>query len=517
MRLGITLAASAAVCLIAAGTGLARVHNSPWRSRFKSTPTPTLTASPTPISSPSQTPTPIPTPTPTPPPPQTPIATPSPSPTPAPSPTASPAPSPTPSPGATPVGAVSFTAHGGVADHQGIGGSCSGTGLSASCNISQPVTCSTRAGSNQYTISGYTPSTNDIGKYLIIGMPYGIKGSVSTTGAGGSSYQGQPLVVEIAAVSGQTISGRTIGNSGPTTLSGSSSAAASNSVTNAECDLGSDNSPALQTALNAGLRNIYIPAGSYLFNSPVSIPSNTTITCAPGAEIVHARNDRYGGPGLAYNLGWYWFDTTNDKVSACTFVGTNTYGHVIACLPDDNHMLFIANASNITISNNTIIGQWPDASPEISTFSDSYAAPTNIVITNNTFYIGSAYGPSIITGSNNTLSNNWMIDGCYDNEPNDSSEANADFSNSFSNSTCVSTGTHNGTWSVIFSTGGWGACPASGICNNGQTVKNIQVQGPVGVQPTCGSGFIGGVWSGVSALSSPAGRPSCSCGSQCFP
>ncbi len=413
--------------------------------------------------------------------------------------------------------AVNFLQQGGIADHHGIGGSCSGTGLSAQCTISQPVTCSTSAGSNQYKITGYTPTSNDVGKVLIIGMPYGINGSTSAVGAGGGAYQGQPLVIEVASVSGQMVTGRTISQGGPTSLSGSSSAAAARTVTNAECDLGTDNSPALQSALHAGLTNIYIPTGSYLFNSPVSIPSNTTITCAAGAQIVDARNDKYGGLALSNNLGWYWFETNNDTVSGCTFLGTNTYGHILAQLPDDNHMLFIANASNISITGNVIIGQWPDSSPLVSTFSDSARAPSNNVISNNTFYIGSAYGPAIVTGIKNVLSNNSMIDGCYDNEPNNASEANNDYGNSFLNSTCSSTGRHNGAWGVVFSTGGWGACPVSGVCNSGQTVQNIQVQGPVNVEPTCGFGFIGGTWANITAIRNAAGNPWCSCGSFCFP
>jgi hypothetical protein len=43
----------------------------------------------------------------------------------------------------------------------------------------QPVTCSTQAGSNSYTISGYTPTAADVGKDLIIGMSHGIGGSTS--------------------------------------------------------------------------------------------------------------------------------------------------------------------------------------------------------------------------------------------------------------------------------------------------------------------------------------------------
>lgn len=413
-------------------------------------------------------------------------------------------------------GRVNFRSRGGIADHHGISGRCSGISLSASCTISQPVTCSTTAGSNQYLMTGYTPTTGDVGKILVIGMPYGINGSKSTLGAGGSGYQGQPLVVEIAAVSGQTVTGGTISNSGPTALSGSTTAAAANSVDNAECDLGTDNSPALQTLLNSGYNNIYIPAGSYLFDSPVSIPSNTTITCARGAQIVDARNDNYAGPVLSNNLGWYWFDTTSDSVSGCTFVGTNTYGHIISGLPDDNHMLFIANASNVRIHGNAIIAQWPDSSPEVNTFSDVYPPSSNVLVSNNTFYIGSAYGPAIITGTDIVFSNNWMIDACYDNEPDNTSEADTDYDNSFLSSTCVSTGKHNGSWNVVFSNGGTGFCPLSGICNTGQTVQNIRIQGPVSVEPTCGFGSIGGTWSNVTSAHNDAGDPSCSCGELCF-
>ena len=208
-----------------------------------------------------------------------------------------------------------------MADHRGITfGGCAGNGSSKSCTYTQPVTCSTIAGSNSYTISGYAPGNADIGKHLIIGMSYGIGGSTSFVGAGGISSVavGLPLRVEVSSVSGQTIRGTTFSG-------GSSSADAVNSVTNAECDLETDNGPAMQAAVNALPTNgtLCIPPGSYGFDVGTQITNNATLFCEPGAVFYDARNDRYSGNFITSQL----FDFLNDNgggVNGCTYVGTNT-------------------------------------------------------------------------------------------------------------------------------------------------------------------------------------------------
>lgn len=397
-----------------------------------------------------------------------------------------------------------------IADHQGIDGSCSGTPgtSSVTCTYTKNVLCSTTAGSNQYTISGYTPTSGDVNKVLVIGMAYDFLKAPggSTVGAGGSSYAGQPLVVKIGGVSGQTITGTTLAG-------GSSSANAANSVTNAECDLGTDNNPLLATALVSG--NATIPAGSYMVASPMQIPNGRTITCQAGAKIVDPRYDNY--VGQFFNGGaWYFQNATSGGVNGCTIIGTNTYGgYPTGSWPNADHMLYFLDSSNITIQNVTTMFRWEDSAIELNNTTGGGGSNNNIV-TNIIAYVGAYYGPSIIAGHNNTFSNITGIDnGGFDLEPNNDAQAGLTHDNSVTNSTWIADGNFNHV-QYNWSSGAISFCLNNTACLNGQTITGNHFIGPNVVFSACSGNVIHGTWSGNTATANGAGSPNCQCDSQCW-
>jgi hypothetical protein len=425
-----------------------------------------------------------------------------------------------------PAGSTLWTT--GVSDHKGITfGSCSGTRGTSNyaCTYTQPVTCTTTSGSASYTISGYTPSSADIGKHLVIGMSAGIGGSTNTVGAGGNTtgYAGQPLRVKVSSVSGQTITGTTFSG-------GSSSANAAESVTNAECDLETDNAPTMTTALsNLGSSGgtLCVPPGQYGFDSGVEIQNNATIYCQPGAVFYDARNDSYQGNFGAEELFW-WYGTTGGGVNGCTYVGTNTVGQwtipAYADEPNRNHPYYTFNSSNLTFQHMIDMNVWADSDLELSADGDVAGKSSNYNIVNDVYTQQvDVAGPSVIIGNNNLFENLVGRDACIDLEPNNSTESGNTYSNTFNNDICINDRAYSGATQLGASFGncytvygGGGQC--CGSCATTQAITNNTFIGDMTVWMGCAStssGPITDTWTGNTAVSNSTGKPSCECDSAC--
>lgn len=402
----------------------------------------------------------------------------------------------------------------GVSDHKGITfGGCTGARRASDyrCSYTQPVTCTTTAGSANYTISGYTPSSADVGKHLIIGMPYGINGSTSFLGAGGSSSVavGLTLRVEVASVDGHTITGTTFAG-------GSPSAAAVNSVTNAECDLETDNAPLIQTAVNnlSDGGTLCVPPGAYGIDTGTEITNNATIYCEPGAIFYDARNDNYNGNYIA-SQGFYFLDDTAGGANGCTWVGTNTGARWSvpgqSQEPDVARPWFSENSSGLTFQHLTDLNMWGDDDVSLSSSGDSGPGTTNTTVTDVYSQGGWVYGPSVTTGSGNTFSNNVQRDVCFDNEPNDAAQAGLTHNNTWNGNVCVNDGAFPGELSASF--GSNSNCTENNGCLTTEQIENNTFIGEVYVFPPCtSSGTLAGIWTNNSAQSNSTGNPACGCG-----
>lgn len=409
-------------------------------------------------------------------------------------------------------------------DHQGISfGGCSNVGtINEQCSYTQPITCDTTAGSPIVTIHGYTPGSSDIGKILVVGMPYKINGSNMTTGAGGTSWPGQTMRGVVSSAQGQEITLAVDSNAG----SGNRIYVAGATVTGAECDLGTDNSPALLDAVSAAPANggVCIPAGDYQFDGPVHISKNVTIFCEAGAVMVDPRNDGLGtGADNYFSKMFISFDdnVTGGGINGCTYMGTNTgiYWKQYATESDNNRFALVAGGSNLTFQNLTDLNTWGDSDIWLGTSDDSHFANHNTV--ENSFTQGGwAYGPSVGAGAyDNTFNNNVMLDVCHDVEPNNTTEANNTYGNTFENFTCKATGMYynNASYPTNESIGGGGPyCGTNSTCASGQTVSGTnQVIGAVDVLRGCLNGSASGNYSGVTGSGNGTGDPACNCGGSC--
>lgn len=415
-----------------------------------------------------------------------------------------------------------------ASDHRGITfGSCSGSGSSESCSYTQPVTCSCTAGNSYATISGYTPSNGDVGKHLIIGSAYGINGSTSTAGAGGTSWPAQTLRVAVGSVSGQQI------NFSNTALSGTNSpTTCQQTVTNAECDIGTDNGPALETAVNnaSSGATLCIPAGNYLFDSQVNVTKNITFTgvgsnAAGGTVIYDARNDRWNNsPGYYDRMLFTFQQTTAGGVQNLTYLSTNTFSYWQESGDGTEGMsnwpIFTNSTSNLVFQNLVGLNIWPDSFVTLSIGSDSNSQGSNGSLVQN-IYVQSGWtnGPALISGSNNTLKNIVGRNTCTDVEPNSTIEANYTSNNTYENITCI----HDGTFAPGTGAGspsfGWsgGACAIGTACAGSTNVaENNNFIGALSVLAPCNtSNQITITWTNNTGSSNSTGSPTCECDNSC--
>jgi hypothetical protein len=435
---------------------------------------------------------------------------------------------------------LNFAQNGGVADHVGIKfGSCTyptGSTVPTSCTSTEPVTCSTVAGSNQYTISGYTPTAADVGKHLIIGTAYGINGNTSDLGAGGSAYAGEPLRVLVSSVSGHTITGAAFTN-------GSPSANAANTIAGAECDLETDNAPALQKIVDSGNGiKIVIPAGAWGFDTGVAITKNNiNITCNKGAVIYDARNDSYYQSGVSGTPENYekqklfvWAGATGGGMNGCTYVGTNPFIRVSRTphskpgeMPNSNEPVIDVNSNQQTFQNLIGMNMWSDA---FITLTGNENYPLNGIIgsSHNTVkniftQMGWDFGVAMSYGSHNTFTNIVNLNDGIDLEPNSSVEADQTFGNSFNGVQSIVGYPKAYSGGTVWSTGGTGYCLASATCTTGQSVSNVTFTGSWIIYPACiystpgnnATGTIQGTWQHVSITDNGSGAAVCECGTNC--
>ena len=424
---------------------------------------------------------------------------------------------------------INFAQNGGVADHVGIKfGGCTyvpGSTVPDDCTYTQPVTCSTVAGSNQYTISGYTPTSADVGKHLIIGTAYGINGNttVSNLGAGGSTYAGEPLRVLVYSVDGNTITGAAFTN-------GSPSADAANSITGAECDLETDNAPALQNLVDSGNNlEIVIPAGAWGFDTGVAITgTNITLTCLPGAVIYDARNDSYyqsGAPGTPENYNkqklFIWRKATGGGMKGCTYMGTNPiirpFMPLARNVPNSNEAVIEINSTGQTFKNLIGMNMWSDAFITLTSNS------SNNTVKNIFTKDGWVFGIAMSDGSHNTFDNIHTVNDGIDIEPINAAQAGQTFGNSFDNVQSRVDNPRDRPGITVWSGGGTGACLASSICSTGQSMSNITFTGNFQIFPACyytnpadkTTGIIQGTWQHVSIVDNGTGATLCECGTVC--
>lgn len=430
-----------------------------------------------------------------------------------------------------------------VCDEVGITANCTGTAGSTtqpSCSVSHPVTADTTAGSPIITVHGYTLSSADIGKHIAVGMSFGIGGSTSITGAGGSSSTfGQPLRVQIASVNAAGCPTNTFPCTATATTfaGGSATAAAANTVTGANAEIGTPNGPLIQTLINNN-NTVTFGSGRMLIDSTVVIPSGKTLICQSGATFVDPRVDTYSGNsfGAGGPQGFVWQSATSGSLTGpCKFQQTNVYGPAISIHPIGNRPLFLWGSTNITIGGTTasapmqILNQVDDGAPQ--TYFLGSGCPSGSPCTtssNNTMHniiswVGGAFGVSTIQGNGNVIDHTTGIDGaCNDNEPNNTAEANLTFNNTFSNNICFSdskypgdrsfTGntTGNTGW-TYFGTGQTAGCATSSTCatSPANTWTNNTAVGPVSVvDSNVTSMFKAG--SNWSQIPNAQGSPGCS-------
>lgn len=430
-------------------------------------------------------------------------------------------------PAACPAGSTLWTT--GVSDHVGIKlNSCTNIDTpSEQCSVTaHTVVGATIAGLVGVTLTNYTPSGADVGKIAVVGMAYtGLGSGGSTVGAGGNSWAGQTMRGKIANVAGQLINLAVDPNAGI----GNSAYIAANTVSLASVDIGTDNSAPLQTAINnlsAG-GTLCVPPGNYQVDLGVQINKNVTIFCQPGATFYDPRNDGLpSGNDNRHFFIWYGGGTvTSGGINGCSYVGTNTgiYWKQFGTQPDDNRFAYTLSTSGnpisgITLQHNTMIDVWGDSGIALSTADDA-GFTSGSTVSHNYFQNGWAYGPALIAGPNNTFDHNVMHDVCDDNEPNNTTEANQNHGETWSNNTCIATGLYysNATYSTNEITGGAGPfCGGNATCNGGSTISGTgQITGHVAIQRGVGP------YSGVNCSSNATGHdtcnqsPSSNCGTGC--
>jgi hypothetical protein len=434
----------------------------------------------------------------------------------------------TPTPTSSPLGNPA----GMVADEVGLTGSCTGTPgtTGASCSYTQSATGSCVAGQNTVTVqSGITVSSALIGKDATLGMAFGINGSTSVVGAGGSE-NGQTWHGIISAVNGQvlTLNPFPAANSSSGTYSGPSTC--QNSVSGAQLIIGTDNGPILRKWFGAGNNTLTIPAGQYLVDDAVNnMPANTSVTCAHGAVLINPGDEQFYGPAVIDNqefvtnamTGRFNWNSSDGQPHGCTMLGTNTYGLVGLTSNNFPHVsnaqaqiylgygtgALVSGVTGGTIQNVDFINTWSDDPVSID-------GASNVTVQDTVSMNGWAYGPSEIYGPNITFQNNSMINLCYDYEPNNSSQRAAAININYRNSSCVS----NIPSSVC--NGGSVECVNAGLGGEQAFTNGLTLVGAMIVFPpnggACSSGApVTGTWLNVTKSPNASGSPLCVCGVVC--
>ena len=148
-------------------------------------------------------------------------------------------------------------------------------------------------------------TAGDIGKTLTVA---GIDGTIP---AGTFSRGFYPFTTTVASVQSATL----------LTMAGTPGGT---SATGEPWWLGTDNTSSLQTRIN-GAGDTQIPAGQYLINGQINVPSFKNIQCQDGATLVNVHLGRTGGAAGGANT-FQWKVASHGSLSNCTIEGTDLPG-----------------------------------------------------------------------------------------------------------------------------------------------------------------------------------------------
>ncbi len=204
-----------------------------------------------------------------------------------------------------------------------------------------------------------------------------------------------------------------------------------NNVIDAYVSWGTDDSVAMQTAINAG--NMFIPKANYLVRNTVVVPANRKILCESGAilrsDYKTASRPLYGNYYLPHAT-FALLNVNGVEISGCSFEGSNLKGIYAYPLQWSDFAINMANSDHNVIINNTISNFWNNAAIEMSDVSNpnSYLAETsaddNLVALNN--ISNGPNGIAIISGKMNVILKNILTDVSFDMEQNVNDNAASD-------------------------------------------------------------------------------------------
>ena len=169
---------------------------------------------------------------------------------------------------------------------------------------------------------------------------------------------------------------------------------------------GNDSTSGFQAAVNAS--DVLVPAGTYLINGEISLPSNRNFQCQPGAVLYT--------PVLNSNeTGLILLDSVSGgSIAGCTFKGGNT-----SVPPDQgpvsngetgNNLLEMAQASGWLIEGNTFAGAYGDGAIHVTYAGDTpNIGSADNTFQYNTFLNNATNGFAIVSGTNNVATNNLFI------------------------------------------------------------------------------------------------------------
>ena len=356
--------------------------------------------------------------------------------------------------------------------------------------------------------------------------------SQGTVGAGPGVWTNAPLFTTIKTVNSAT----------SVTLSDPCSHAISGT---AQWDVGTDNSAALQACVNAG--TCTIPAGNFLFNHYVRIPSNTTLQCQAGATLFFPRHDgcncfvaptacptacsscpsatcppMYTGNDPASPGAMSFLElnnVSNVSIQNCTIVGTDIHESFDVGNEFNYPIVISGNSTGNSILNNTIMHGWSDG--EIMVDSIDTGIPTNNVISGNHVTSCGFNGIAVVTGNANIIENNTLTDCAFDIEPNSTANGPV-FSNLVQGNVVQNVSRPGQAGTSWFVTDGFGshwkdffqgcASPAcedtsenpdgsAGTGGDSESIISNTFQGEVMLLPFCRSGSVSQTWTNNQTLS----------------
>ena len=169
----------------------------------------------------------------------------------------------------------------------------------------------------------------------------------------------------------------------------------------------SDSASAFQSAINAG--DLDVPAGDYLINTQVTVPSNRNIRCEAGSDL------RYTSTANNFYM-LLWDGTMNGSVFNCHFRGPNynlTTGKSFLSVNQKFLQFWSTSGSTgggTVVASNDFngVGGFVGAIHIYST--GSQPAPSNLLITYNSFEDCGHYAVQLTAGVNNTISHNTLYD-----------------------------------------------------------------------------------------------------------